>query len=726
MRFNKCLMAVCFGTVTLQGAGSVFADDDRYVLEEIIVTATKREQSLLELPMSISALGERDLERIGADNFEGFAALVPGLALNPNGANSAKFSIRGITTSTTRSSTQAPVAIYHDELPVLDSFGPFVTPELRLFDINRVEVLRGPQGTLFGSGSLGGAIRVITNKPRFNESEVKIASTVAAINGGDESLAFNAMTNLPLIEDELALRAVAYYRNDGGYVDNVARGDDDVDSQQSLGGRLMLKWDANKSLSFLLTIMSQDDEPNDGPFTFVDGPDDQYDSFTEQPASLNFTTTNLVAEYDFGSVILTASSTVSSRSEHLRNDISAAFQPAVASLGITSGVLSEVRGKTDVFAHEVRLTSVDDSAFQWLVGAFYLDADRSSFESASAEGANSVLMSFGLPTAGPHFPSDSLFGAAIDLNTSETALFGEASYQFSEQLSATVGARWFRNTQDIVASASGLFAQGLPITDRDTTDKSITPKVSVSYRPYNNIHYYAQAAKGYRVGQNNMSMPAIPGVDETPASYDEDSLWNYELGFKADLVDGRLVIEAAAFYIDWQDIQLQQRNSAGFNYIENAGEALSKGLELSLGFMATDSLRVGSAITYNETELASVEAGVDALKGDELPGTPKFKVSNHIQWTHELGAEVNGHIRLDHSFSSAAYTALNNPAADRTDVYNTFNLNAGMDFGAWALDLFAKNLTNTHRKVNIMNIVGRRAAVRIRPLEVGVSVRATF
>ncbi len=727
MWLDKAMVAASFPVIaTMQLTGNVLAADDAVVLEEVIVTATKREQSLLEVPMSVSVLSEGNLERINADRFEDYVGQVPGLSMNPNGGNTAKFSIRGITTSSSQSNTQAPVAIYHDELPVLNSFAPFVTPDLRLFDVKRVEVLRGPQGTLFGSGAMGGAIRVITNKPGLDQNAGKAVATFSTTEGGEPSYALSAMANIPLVKEELALRVVAYYRKDGGYVDNITRDESNADSQESLGGRVMLKWAPTEGLSILATVSGQKDRPQDRSFTFVDGPVDQNDTLVAEPAQLDFVTANLVVDYDLGTAVFTSSSTFSTRNENLRNDVTLGFQPFIAPLGINSAVLSQLEGDTKFYAQEVRLASQDDGSFQWLVGVFLLGADRHSVESTSANGADSILTMFNIPTAGAGYPVDSIFGSIIDIQTTEKAVFGEATYHVSEQLSATFGLRWFSNSQDLKATTGGFLAAGIPDTDREKTENAITPKFSISFRPNEEVNIYAQAAKGYRVGQNNFTLPVIPGIPATPEEYNADSLWNYEIGLKASLLGGRLNFETAAFYIDWQDIQLQQRNMLGFNFINNAGEASSKGIEFSLNYLATENVTFGTSVTYNETELKSVEDGVNALKGDRLPGTPKFKISNFVQLMFDWSSDVSGFVRIDHNYSSSAFIALNNLMSPKTDSYNMLNVNVGADFGEWSVDIFAKNLTNNHRIVNIIMGAGRLSAVRMRPLQLGVSLRTSF
>jgi outer membrane receptor protein involved in Fe transport len=701
-------------------------DSDVSFLEEIVVTATKREERLIDVPMSMSALDEDSLTRISADNFEGFVGQVPGLAQNSNGANASKFSIRGVTTSMNQGNTQAPVAVYQDDLPVLDSFASLATPDLRLFDVNRVEVLRGPQGTLFGSGALGGAIRIITNKPDASSFAATLAASVSTVDGGDESFGINGMVNVPLIEDKLALRAVIYSRDDGGYVDNPTRGETNVDSQDSIGGRVMLGWDATENLSILLSVSAQDDEPNDRAFSRVGGPNDVYDSVIKEPLLFDSTTQNLTIDYDFGSAELTSSTTFSDRSEDLRSDASGALGPVAAQFGLPPVVGIRSASESEVFAQEFRLTSKSDSSFKWIVGAFYRDSERDSTEDATTAGLDAVLTLLGLPIAGSPYPEDALFGSVLTIDTTETAVFGEFTYDFNDTLSATLGARWFENDQNLVTMTGGPLGAGQPPTARGTTESEVTPKFSLSYRPNEITHYYLTVAQGYRVGQSNFQLPVIPGIPESPADYDADSLWNYEIGTKVSALSGRLSIEAAAFYIDWKDIQLTQTNPVGFAFISNAGDATSKGAELSLNYAPNQNWTMGTAIAHTKTKIESVAPGALATVGDELPGAAEWKTSTHLQWNHDIRPDVEGYVRVDHQYMSDSFNLLNNATSPKTDDYSLLNLHLGADFGSWGLALYGKNLTDTHDIVNFLIGLNGITAVRLRPREFGISLRANF
>ncbi len=649
-----------------------------------------------------------------------------GLIQNSNGANASKFSIRGITTSVNQNNTQAPVAVYQDDLPVLDSFASLATPDLRLFDVNRVEVLRGPQGTLFGSGALGGAIRIITNKPDASGFASTLAASVSTIEGGDESFGINAMVNIPLIEDSLALRAVVYSRNDGGYVDNTTRGESNVDSQDSIGGRLMLGWHPSEDLSILLSVSAQDDEPNDRAFSRVDGPNDEYDSVIKEPVLFDSATQNLTIDYDLSAATLTSSTTFSDRNEEVRSDASGALGPVAGAFGLPPVVGVRSASESDVFAQEIRLTSSNDSQFDWIIGAFYRDSKRNASENATAAGLDAILTIIGLPIAGDPYPEDALFGSVLTIDTTETAVFGEFTYNFSDTLSATLGARWFENEQSLTTMTGGPLGAGQPATARGTTENEVTPKLSLSFRPNESTHYYLTAAQGYRVGQSNFQLPVIPGIPESPADYAADSLWNYELGTKSSVLGGRLTVEAAAFFIDWKDIQLTQTNPIGFAYVNNAGDATSKGAELSLTFAPSLSWTMGTAIAYTKTRIESVLPGAVATVGDELPGAAEWKTATYLQWNHDLSSGAQGFARIDHQYVSDAFNLLNNATSPKTDQYHLLNMNLGVDFGRWELGLFAKNLTNTHEIVNYLIGLNGITTVRLRPRQIGLSIRAEF
>jgi outer membrane receptor protein involved in Fe transport len=695
-------------STSIEGAG----------LEEIIVTATKRSERLQDVPVAITALTGVELERRGAVRLEDYVAAVPGLAFASNGGNSGVLAIRGVATGTLAGNTQSPVALYYDDVPALESFAPLGMPDLQLFDVDQVEVLRGPQGTLFGSGSLGGAIRVQTAKPDLGKFGGKAEFSGNTIDGGGNGFGVAAAVNLPLIEDELGVRLVGTYRRDGGYVDNSRLGATDVNEGESYGFRGRLRWKPTERLTVDALINSQNDEPEDGAYVAYAGKEFVGDSYVKQPVAIDNSNYQLAVEYELDVATLTSLSSYADRITVLTRDFTPPIIGALSPLGVTGVAPVDSRGPSRSFSQELRLASRGDGALKWLAGAYYLDSHRESHERILVPGAGAVLAPFG-------FPSDLLFVSDSDIDTTEKALFGEVSYEFVQDWTLTVGARTIRNDVKFDTVSDGIVNGGPSRVQRDTSEKATTPKVALAWRVSPQVNLYARAAKGYRIGQNNLT----PATDPTsglpiPANYSSDSLWNYELGAKTLFLEGRLSMDGALYDIEWDDIQLQASSATGFNYIDNVGKARSRGAEFQVRALPAPNLELGLAVTYTNAEITEVAPNVNARVGDQLPGTPEWMVSDYISWT--FAPSLAAFLRLEHQYFGEAYSDLNNPTALTFGDYNRFNLRTGITLSRFDLMLSVDNLTNTYAYVSAVQLPIGPTAVPLRPRTIGLTVRTSF
>jgi len=358
-------------------------------LEEIIVTATKRTANIESLPVSITALTGEHLKESGADRIETVVSSVPGLSYNSNGANSAVYTIRGVSSSSAVSNTQSGVALYVEDIPLLDPFSPGVTTDLRLFDIDRVEVLRGPQGTLFGSGALSGAIRMITNTPDSTRFSMSTEEGISHTEGGGSGYAVNGMVNIPVVEDVLAVRIVGYDRHDGGWVTNTQRGRSNVNSGESVGGRVAVKWTPAPDWSIKGSILTQHDRPDDSAFSTFSSSAYSYNSsvpdFTRQDAWIY----NLNVEHTMPWAVVTSTTTNSYKSEYRQIDLTALTE-RITGLSGPSQLVDQGPAKT--FVQELRLASAAEGSLQWIGGLYYQHFERPLTESlATASDASAFV-----------------------------------------------------------------------------------------------------------------------------------------------------------------------------------------------------------------------------------------------------------------------------------------------------------------------------------------------
>ncbi|MBQ1542290.1 MAG: TonB-dependent receptor [Caulobacteraceae bacterium] len=691
-------------------AGEADAQDkaraETHTVDEIVVTATRRETLLQDTPLSITALGARQLDAMGADGFAGFSRTVPGLVLNQGDPGRGSFSIRGVSTGLGIGDNQAPVALYVDELPTDDSRGARSIADLSLFDVKRVEILRGPQGTLFGSGALGGAIRVLTNGPDLNRLEGRVLGDYWLTEGGAASGTVKGMVNAPLIADRLAVRAVGYYRDVGGYVDNLGTGRSNVNGDTSYGGRISAKLAVTDRLTATATAIFQKGDADESAAldTQVDG---RWVRDNHQPNFLKtqLQTYNLKADYDLGWASLMSSTTVSRKSTNLQQGSDMGF----------SGLPVQIGGPDhgDGFAQELRLSSQGAGRFSWVVGAFYFERKRTAFTRLNVPGAADLL---GLD-------SDLLQATEIHLRDTEAALYGEGSYQITPRLQATVGLRWFRDASTYSDVQSGPLAGGDNIaTGPLKSDESkVTPKFVLSYKPGRDVMLYVSAAQGYRIGGTNIPNAIDPAV---PHSYRPDSLWNYELGAKTAWLDGRLTLNGALYYIDWSDIQIERTGLNNIGYQDNGGAAHSVGAELEAVFRPTQGLTLSSAISLSQARSDETVPGTNILKGDHLPGARDFTLSNSIEYQRPLRDGLALFVRADHQYQSRAYADFSNAAATVLPSYALVNLRIGVTRGPWKATLFSDNLFNDQR-VMVTSTDGSQR-YRLKPRTVGVSLEAAF
>lgn len=690
-------------------------------IEEVTVTANKREQDLQDVAMGLSALTGDDLNRIGAIGAQDYLAQIPGVSYNALGRGRSPIIIRGVSTgSTTYSDQQSTTAIYIDELPSLSRWGAWTNTDPSTFDIERVEVLRGPQGTLFGSGSLGGALRVITNKPDASEFQSSFDIGQSFTQGGDDSNSINALLNIPLIEDELALRVVAFKRNDGGYIDNTRRDEKNVNSGDAEGGRIMLGYKPNDDLSLRLTATHQSDVIDDGSAVFrnpADGGAYQYNGVIKASSDVSISIFNFNVDYRLGAMLLTSSTTYSERNSNINRDY-ASVTDEFFETGLNPDEHFHL-AKDDVksFAQEVRLASQDQGAFQWTVGAFFFEQDIDTAENWTAVGLDDVIV------AGVYLP-----------HITEKAIFGELTYTISDRLSVTAGGRWFDNTFEFETPVfRGLILEGsFPTPLQEETSSSFTPKLSFSFYATDDVHLYATISEGFRVGQVNFGATPENGV---PPTFGPDSLLNYEVGAKSILLDGQLKLNVAAFYIDWSEIQLGRStvlpNGVAVVSVDNAGDAVSKGLEVEATFIASDGLELGTSFTYNEATLKSVLDGVGLMPGSTLPGTPEFTMSNYLQYAvQDLPGDLSGYVRVSHRHVGEMVSNIENADVLNSDSYNTFGLRAGVFMGNYEVALYVDNLSNndavTSRYGQDFDSWTTFRAFRLKPRTFGLNFRVDF
>ncbi|WP_174278360.1 TonB-dependent receptor domain-containing protein [Sphingomonas bacterium] len=707
---------------------------------DVIVTANKSRQRLIDVPVSVTAETGAQLRRRGATQLQDLVETTPGLS-NPGtgGGNTTNLVIRGITTDASVVLKQPTVSILFDDIPVDPATAGLLTTNLRIVDIERVEVLRGPQGTLFGSGSIAGAVRYITNKPDATRLSGSIEGSVAGTYRGANSEWGNAVLNVPIVTDRVAARAVGYGFNEGGWIANTRLNQSNVNRNKTYGGRIALTAKATDQLSVTLTGAyqnSRDYSPGDSLYVQPAGSGKQVT--TERQAGdsrARSALANLGLTYDFGGVSLFSSSTYIRRKVDIIDDYG--FYTDYLQLAFKLPALNDVSpgrqfGASDIYTQELRLGSNGTGPFRWTFGGFYLRSDTQGGQTITAPG----LL--------PYLGTSNLANLSSPGRQEELAGFGEATYTIARKLDLTGGLRVSRNRLDISSTSSGLLltmsgtnAVTFKLPERET---SYNPRFSVQYRPTGQLSVYAQAARGYRIGGANLTAGlGGPGI---PTDYRSDHLWNYEAGVKTNLLDGRLQINADGYYIDWKNLQVSLLSN-NIEYTGNAGAARVYGFELEAAAKPVTWLDLGGSLSLNNAALTrdaptlvrtSAIGGsvVGAKDGDRLPASPRAQGSAYAQlnFTYKDDAAF---IRASGQYVGASYTDFASQGL-RFGEYGTFDVRAGIVHHGVEVTIFGRNLLDSDGKRSAAPafLVGGvfpaapQYAFRIRPRTIGLTGRVAF
>ncbi len=739
-----------------QGAQS---DDE---IELIIVTAGRRAQNLREAATSVDVIQGNTLEDISAAGFEDYLRQAPSVQFNDAGASqTASISIRGVSTSTATGITQQTVGIYIDETPFTDVFSFLSSPDLTPFDLERVEILRGPQGALYGSGSMGGAIRYITAKPDFEEVYGKYNGLVSFTEGGGINTLNQGMINLP-ISDTLAVRAVVSYRTDDGFVDNLLVNENDVDDLNQIHARGSILWQPTERLSLLGRYIYQNSDI-DG-LSLIEDPEGEeltqsVAAFAELELEYQIANVEIGYEFDFADLLLSGSYAAKNRDTNgdsgpmstnttllgFEAGLSAtlgtigAFTPGdLLAFGLDQNILQS-QPTSDAYYVEARLTSKSDQRLRWLIGGLFTNVDNFNPIQQFVPGLNNALSSFTIPA-----PFDGIFGAPnaavlfgvpesdqlLDFfqasEATEYAIYGELQFDITDKLELTAGGRYFDfDVETQIALAGAILA------DVDNDVSEFQPRVTLGYQADDDILLYAVFSRGYRVGGVNdtIAFTLAPGenIEDSPAplTYDTDDLFNYEAGIKSTWLDGRLTADVGVYFIDWSDIQLSSffpaplSPAGGIAAISNVGDASIVGVEAQFVFQANDFVTFSSSVSFNDAELdeatpavPDLETGalVSAPAGTQLPGSRRWQLANSITFNYNVG-EVPVTLTASHQFASS--------------TINDFVVQAPLgSYNLFDLRLDAQITSSIRAGIFARNLFDEREAVQLTPANPGFSPRA--
>ena len=672
-----------------------------YTLDEVTVTANRREEKLQDVSVSVTAMNAKMLEDMGTSDLEDYIRSVPGVQFSAANPGSMKLSIRGVRSLDVNPQGGAVVGYYLDEISIPTAFD---MPDISTFDMARVEVLRGPQGTLFGEGSLGGTIRSITNKPNFRGFDSQAEASYYSISEGGDGFNLKAMANVPLGE-KAAFRVVGFNENRDGYIDNPYLGLEDVNDYEATGARAMFRWMPNEKFDMLATINVRNSEY--GGTNYADE-NLQQESSTRGDGDDEYSMYNLTGTYKLSNFDIISSTSYFDR-EAVRNmDLPSLIGAANAlaffynaPVPTFTGLYTENAYNYEMFTQELRLVSTNDNAFQWTAGLFYKNYEKDEMNDGLTTPytpeVNTALvqMVFGVPNVTESWV------LAPNTQVEQIALFGEASYDITDKVEILAGLRLFKEEQDIFVKNYGLFmiAQGIAeeTTEMSETYNVVNPKLTLSYKFTDNFLTYFTAAKGFRSGGINDFYPFFPGSNKT---FDPEELWSYELGTKTVWMDGKAIVNGSIFYLDWTDmIAITDTDATGsFVLMGNIGSARSIGADITASIMPIKGLQldIGASLLKRETAEEITTWTGTYSKGTDIPGVAEFNYNASISYTGFIG-NFTGSVRADYTYTGEA--DLDFEKTRQLPSYGLLNLSTSLARENWTLVLFANNVTDERARI---------------------------
>jgi len=780
-------LALSAAIVALGAGGTALAQAD---IEEITVTATKRESTIQDVPFSINVQTQKDIQRAGATDIEELSRNIAGLTVQNLGPGQSQVAIRGVSAGQIvrdQPGVKEQVGIYLDESVISLSL---FTPDFDLYDLNRVETLRGPQGTLFGSGSVGGTIRYITNDPNPERFEANVEVDVNSVTDGETGGSLKGMINLP-IGDAAALRVAAYTTEFAGFIDarEEATGNfkEDVNGGTRTGVRAALKF-GTENFSITPRIVYQElttdgfnrqeqynlfANPNTTTRTPIQLGERQQHLLLDEEFSDETMLADLVVEFGFSSFDMTLVGSYIDRSLLVSRDASALTGSVSVDVAIPEvGVLlpSNLRDTTEMeqTTLEARISSNTDGAFQWLGGVFMSDVTRNYAQRLPTPGYDPFWdASAGPPPlsadAANGVPADSPFNSDLPYDIEQQAVFGEVSYDFTDALAVTVGGRWYNFDETRTITSGGVFAAGDSGTVDTTSSDGFTPRVLASWDVSENVTLNGQVSQGFRLGGVNDPLnPTLCTPEDVLIfggfqSYEDETMWNYEAGMKSNWGNG-VTFNAAAFYSDISDLQVTlDAGSCSSRVSFNVPNAHTAGVEFELGASPSEAFDFSIAGSILESEFDStIVDGTGAIlggveKGNRLASVPEFQVAATGTYNFPV-ASLEGFLSAtvhhvgdritqpsDQVPGAGTFTSglpFGGATGDEVtevdlllDPYTIVNMSAGIAKNSWSATLYVQNVGDENANLSFDRERGGRARLGFRtnkPRTVGVVFRMGF
>jgi len=685
-------------------------------LAEVVVSATKENEPVREIAGSVAVLSGAQLDAIGAQSFGDYLDRVPGVVFNAGTPGISTAVIRGVATTANLDQGQGTTGYFINDVPLTDPNHSIGIPDIDTFDVNNVSVLKGPQGTLFGSASLGGAINYETAQPNLTKFEGRVQGTVAGASVGAGSNSEKIMLNVPLLENQLAVRGVFVYRDDGGYISNIGTGVKNSNQTLVRGGRLEVLWAPTDGTQINYLFLRQLEDTKDNGYQEPELAGLlKKNTFVAEPFDFKTTINNLRLDQDVGFGTLTATATYHQKYQYQVADYTAIFGPIFGNqLSPISGPsYSQANGTT----FEMRLASKPGGRFDYLVGIMHDLTRESIIQYFGAPGAEQYATTNFDPVFGAGFgqrsaPGNIFYSSNLDVKGEEEALFGEGSFHFNDQWKITVGGRLFDTKVDGTNSASGLleYLSTVPSVlnfSFTSPEKAtgFTPKASLTWNPTSDIMAYALVSKGFRFGGPNINPP--DPKDPFPQTFAPDTLWNYEIGTRTNWLDRKLELDVTAFYIDWSNIQVRLGTASGLAYATNFGGATNYGFESAVLWRPVGGLTLQGNLSYLEATLnQAVKSGpTDEPAGATLPGASKWNVGATVRYDWS-SMRFQPAVQLSDRYLSAAPAGFGYIEPVTVGDYNLLDGRVSGRYNNVEATIFVNNIADKRGVTNALDFAG--------------------
>ena len=733
-------------------------------VDAVIVTAQRRREDARKVPTSISVLSAVTLEQSHISGLEDITRAAPGVSFASGGGPGLdNIEMRGVSST----SGSATVGLYLDDVPITvkNIFNGAVEP--RFFDMDRVEILRGPQGTLYGSSSMGGAIRFISHQPDLDHFSGDVTSEVSGTEHGGANYDAQGVVNIPFLAGKAAVRLGADVGSDSGYIDNYtpagALAQKGVNDNRWSVFRGAAKLQIDPTLSVTLSIFEETEKTSDTSVYYPQFGLYEQQKIVKEPTRDQISIGSLTIAKDFGAFQATSITSYFSQefdrvedgtyynSQYLAYLIDSDPPNGIMNQGYNIGNLpgpETTRTKTDVFTEELRLTSKTDvnsaAKFSWIAGFFYNDYTVHRTDNAYVLGLDATFLKvYGvLPQnsdvfAGSSFPNDSVALAGTRLDEKQYAGFADISYELIPGLKASAGLRYNDAPATYTQFQTGYFAGNAPpVLTQNAHFSSLTPKFSLTYDASHEVTLYASVAQGSRLGGAEGYVPtdvcgadlATVGLTNAPQSFGSDSLWSYEGGLKGRFLGNSLSVNADVYYIRWSQIQQTVAlPTCGYSITTNVGSAESYGPELEMNYRPLGGLTLGLSAAYAKATLTSVTSSVGATVGESILNVPKWTADFRVDYSHEVAPGMTGFIRADYDWTGESHGAFLATDPDYArPAYSILNASLGARWRGYEASVFVKNLLSDSKVIQHPSLLFLPEAYTLRPLTAGVRLKASF